>query len=286
MPAWPRHARYGTRAGQSNGSFLDSALFERQFAAPLEPYQDRVATMIFEFGTIPRSVFGTAGEFAGRLDGFLASLPGGYRYAIEVRNREYLVPGYFAALARHGVAHVFNAWTRMPDLAEQAELPGSVTADFTVVRALLQAGPELRECRLDASRRIGRSGRRTRLPGRPWSGSPIGRGNRAGRPTCSSTTASRGMRRRPSRPWPRPSSPKGVASSGQRRVAGDTARHRLVIRGDRKGRECPLPSAVRGRYDWSIYRTPCAARAPRARAGPVFFAARVGKVLQYRIARI
>jgi uncharacterized protein YecE (DUF72 family) len=140
VPTWPRHARYGTRAGQSNGSFLDSTLFERQFAGPLEPHQDRVATLIFEFGTIPRSVFPSAGEFAGQLDAFLAALPGGYRYAVEVRNPEYLVPGYFAMLARHGVAHVFNAWTRMPPLAAQIELPGAFTTEFTVVRALLHAG--------------------------------------------------------------------------------------------------------------------------------------------------
>jgi uncharacterized protein YecE (DUF72 family) len=140
VAAWPRHARYGARAGEPNGSFLDVGLFERQFAGALEPYQDRIATLIFEFGTIPRSVFATAGEFTGRLDAFLGALPGGYRYAVEIRNPEYLVPGYFAMLARHGVAHVFNAWTRMPELADQAAQPESFTANFTVVRALLRAG--------------------------------------------------------------------------------------------------------------------------------------------------
>lgn len=138
--SWPRHARYGVRAGQSNPSFLDAGLFDRQFAGPLGPYQDRVAAVIFEFGTISRSVFSTAAEFARRLEPFLEALPGGYRYAVEVRNPEYLVPGYFATLTRHGVAHVFNAWTRMPALAAQAALPGASEADFTVVRALLRAG--------------------------------------------------------------------------------------------------------------------------------------------------
>lgn len=140
VASWPHHARYGVRAGQANSSFLNAGLFDRQFADPLGPYQDRVATLIFEFGTIPRSVFATPGEFAGRLDEFLTALPGGYRYAVEVRNPEYLVPGYFATLARHGVAHAFNAWTRMPSLADQLETPGAFTADFTVVRALLRAG--------------------------------------------------------------------------------------------------------------------------------------------------
>ncbi len=137
---WPRHARYGRRAGQANESFLDAGLLDRQFTGPLSPYQDRVATLIFEFGTIPRHVIATAGEFVERLDGFLAELPGGYRYAVEIRNPEYLGPGYFATLARHGVSHVYNAWTRMPDLAAQAALPGSFTGDFAVVRALLRAG--------------------------------------------------------------------------------------------------------------------------------------------------
>ena len=43
-------------------------------------------------------------------------------------------------LASHNVAHVFNAWTRMPALDEQAQLPDAFTANFTVVRALLRKG--------------------------------------------------------------------------------------------------------------------------------------------------
>ena len=69
-----------------------------------------------------------------------APCPAGFRYSVEIRNPEYLSPDYFDMLSAHGVAHVFNAWTRMPELAEQAELPGAFTADFTVVRALLRPG--------------------------------------------------------------------------------------------------------------------------------------------------
>ena len=199
VAAWPGHARYGTRAGQSNGTFLDAGLFERQFAGPLEPYQDRVATLIFEFGTIPRSVFATAGEFAGRLDAFLGALPGGYRYAVEVRNTDYLVPGYFATLARHGVAHVFNAWTRMPALAAQAAMPGSFTADFTVVRRCSgPGGPTSKPS--PASRRIAPSASPTRPRATPSSRSPVGLASPVSRPMCSSTTGSRAMPRPPSKP--------------------------------------------------------------------------------------
>lgn len=134
VATWPGHARYGQRAGKSNESFLDVAHFERGFARPLEPYRDRVATMMFEFGTFPKSLFKTGAEFSARLDPFLAGLPGGFRYAVEIRNPEYLTPDYFAMLAAHNVAHVYNAWTRMPALADQVMLPGAFTADFTAVR--------------------------------------------------------------------------------------------------------------------------------------------------------
>ncbi len=135
---WPGHARHGARAGQPNEHFLDAALFDRTFTRPLAPHRDHAAVLMFEFGTFGKHEFPTGADFLERLDVFLAALPGGWRYAVEIRNAEYLTPDYFAVLSRHNVAHVFNAWTRMPTLAAQIELPGAFTANFTVVRALLQ----------------------------------------------------------------------------------------------------------------------------------------------------
>jgi hypothetical protein len=75
-----------------------------------------------------------------RLDPFLASLPGGFRYAIAIRNPDYLMPDYLGLLSDHNVAHCFNAWTRMPALNDQARLSDAFRAGFTVVRALLARG--------------------------------------------------------------------------------------------------------------------------------------------------
>ena len=47
---------------------------------------------------------------------------------------------YFAVLREHGVAHVFNSWTRMPPIGDQLDLPGSVPGPFLVARALLRPG--------------------------------------------------------------------------------------------------------------------------------------------------
>jgi len=99
-----------------------------------------VAAIIFEFGTFAKIDSATPVIFLGRLEGFLGALPRGWRYAVEIRNHEYLVPDYFSVLSRHNVAHVFNTWIRMLMIAEQIEIPDTFTADFTVVRALLRKG--------------------------------------------------------------------------------------------------------------------------------------------------
>ncbi len=137
---WPAHVRYGQRAGGRNPEFLDAEVLDRLFLRPLEPYRDRVAVLMFEFGAFPRFTFSDPAEFCARLATFLGDLPGGFRYAVEIRNPEFLVPAYFGTLSAHNVAHLFNAWTRMPALGDQIDIPGSFTADFTVARALLSKG--------------------------------------------------------------------------------------------------------------------------------------------------
>jgi uncharacterized protein YecE (DUF72 family) len=137
---FPQHPRYGAQGGTANRSFLDAELLVESFLKPLEPYRGRVRTLIFEFGALAQSSYANVREFAADLDRFLGSLPRSFRYSVEIRNPEFLAPDYFACLARHGVAHVFNAWTRMPELGTQLAMPDAFTTDFTVCRALLRRG--------------------------------------------------------------------------------------------------------------------------------------------------
>ena len=137
---FPVQPRYGSRAGEENPSFLDALLFQNAFLDLLAPYRDRIAVLIFEFGAFGKQLYRDVGAFLERLDPFLALLPRDFRYAVEVRNQEFLCAEYFACLRKHGVAHVFNAWTRMPEISEQMQFPEVYTADFTVARALLRKG--------------------------------------------------------------------------------------------------------------------------------------------------
>ena len=137
---FPTHARYGPRAGMDNESFLNSELLDNALLQLLAPYKNRVPLLIFEFGAFPRRTISSPGEFVTLLDPFLARLPAHFRYAVEIRNPDFLGDEYFGCLRDNGVAHVFNAWTRMPEIGLQIELPDAFTAGFTVSRALLKKG--------------------------------------------------------------------------------------------------------------------------------------------------
>lgn len=141
VPVWPVHPRYGAIAGLANPTFLDSALLGQAFLRALEPYREQVGVLIFEFGTFARKTFGSAAEFVKALDPFLGALPPGWRYAVEIRNAEFLDPFYFHCLRTHEVSHVFNAWTRMPGISEQLAMREPLRcSELLVARGLLKSG--------------------------------------------------------------------------------------------------------------------------------------------------
>ena len=137
---FPDHQRYGPEAGNDNPEFLNSAMLKEMLLRPLLGYRAKTAVLIFEFGTFNQRAFEDLPSFLDRLDPFLSSLPPEFRYAVEIRNPEFLERDYFACLRSHGVAHVYNAWARMPELGRQMAIPDSRTANFAVSRALLRFG--------------------------------------------------------------------------------------------------------------------------------------------------
>ena len=138
---FPNLPRHGAKAGQRNPHFLDADLFNSAFLASCAPHRDKVGLLIFEFSHLHPRDFERGRDFVTALDQFLGLLPPGWQYGVEIRNRGLLQPEYFAMLRQHGVAHVYNNWTRMPSVAEQITLPGSLTSDeFTAARFLLKPG--------------------------------------------------------------------------------------------------------------------------------------------------
>ena len=127
--------------GERNPDWLNPQLFLAEVLDPMrEHFGEHLGPLVFEFQAIGKREGCSPDQFIQALDRFFGALPAGAPYAVEVRNPEFLSPGYFAVLREHGVAHVFNAWTRMPPIGEQLLLHESITADFVVARALLRPG--------------------------------------------------------------------------------------------------------------------------------------------------
>ena len=116
-------------------------LFAREFLKPCEPFRNNVGLLMFEFSRFYPADFARCRDFVEALDGFLSKLPRGWPYGVEMRNRNFLHPDYFATLERHGVTHVFNSWNDMPPVQEQLALPASRTSpDTLAARFLLRPG--------------------------------------------------------------------------------------------------------------------------------------------------
>lgn len=138
--------RFGLRAGKPNENFLNADLFASAFLAPCEPFRKNIGLLMFEFSHFYPTDFERGRDFVEALDQFLSRLPRGWPYGIEIRNRHFLHPDYFAVLSRHGVAHVFNSWGEMPPVGEQLAMAGSVT-NLTLcgARFLLKPGRKYQE---------------------------------------------------------------------------------------------------------------------------------------------
>ena len=147
-------------AGRSPADFfLNAAYATEQVVAPvLEGLGTKAGVILFQFPPLGPPYARTALRFADHLARFLEALPAlpvdaqgrGPRYAVEIRNREFLGPAYATALGARGVVHCLNVHPRMPSLAAQARqiLDGHAVAGIstrpplTVVRWMLHPARE------------------------------------------------------------------------------------------------------------------------------------------------
>jgi uncharacterized protein YecE (DUF72 family) len=103
-------------------------------------FRDHTGPIILEFPPFPRQHRLAPADFHARLDRFLAALPHDFEYAVELRDARLLTPAYRDLLDRHGVAHTYNYWSAMPDLADQAMVVAPEDPPFALVRLLLKPG--------------------------------------------------------------------------------------------------------------------------------------------------
>ena len=93
------------------------------FVGTMQALGDKLAVLTLQFA------YDFTPEKRDELEAFLAALPKGPRYAVELRNRGWLNPELSERLSQHNVALVLQDLHYMPKL-------DWITADFTVIRWL------------------------------------------------------------------------------------------------------------------------------------------------------
>lgn len=141
---FPKHPRYGPRAGKRNEAFLDPWRFEELVGAPMrDAFADHVGPFIIE---VP-PVHGPADPdaFAEAVRAFLDQAPPDLDYAFEIRDTRLFTPRYLSVLRDGGASHVFNYWSRMPTLGAQLDrvervLGASWVGEPLVLRLMIPPG--------------------------------------------------------------------------------------------------------------------------------------------------
>jgi uncharacterized protein YecE (DUF72 family) len=95
---------------------------------------EKLGPLVFQFAHFDRSAFADVTEFLARLVSFLKKLPKDHKFAVEIRNNQWLVPKFADALREHGVVLVLHDLSWMPLPSEYGFDP--ITADWTHIRWL------------------------------------------------------------------------------------------------------------------------------------------------------
>jgi len=94
----------------------------------------KLGPIVFQFPFFNRSIFRDRHEFLDRLVPFLAKLPKSQKFAIEMRNRDWLDAEFADLLRDHRIALVLQDRSFMPSPTELKFDP--ITADWTYIRWL------------------------------------------------------------------------------------------------------------------------------------------------------
>jgi uncharacterized protein YecE (DUF72 family) len=106
----------------------------KQFLDTIDILGGKLGPIVFQFPFFHRSIFRDRHEFLDRLVPFLRALPSAYKFAIEMRNRDWLDAEFANLLRDHKLALVLQDRSWMPSPAELEFDP--ITAEWTYIRWL------------------------------------------------------------------------------------------------------------------------------------------------------
>jgi len=107
-------------ANQPNPNFLNSDLLKK-FLEILQPMGNKLGPVMFQFEYLNKQKMPSLKQFLDLLSQFFAKAPGGYDYALEIRNPNYLTEPLNHFLREYNISPVLMDGYYMPPLTEAVE---------------------------------------------------------------------------------------------------------------------------------------------------------------------
>jgi len=108
----------------------------REFLAAASLLREKLGPLLLQFPYFNRQAFSSGADFLSRIEPFLKKLPEGFRFALEIRNKQWLSPRFADILRTRGVALTLidHPWMARPEQVFGRIDP--FTAGFTYIRFL------------------------------------------------------------------------------------------------------------------------------------------------------
>jgi uncharacterized protein YecE (DUF72 family) len=107
-----------------------------EFVRTMDLLGEKLGPVVLQFPFFDGGAFRGAEEFLGRLRPFLERLPADHKFAVEIRNKEWLDARLADLLREHRVALVLQDQSWMPNALELESRFDPITADWTYIRWL------------------------------------------------------------------------------------------------------------------------------------------------------
>ncbi|MGH9444588.1 MAG: DUF72 domain-containing protein [Terriglobia bacterium] len=117
-----------------NKLILDWERESDEFLGIMELLGEKLGPLLLQFPYLNQEAMPSSDAFLERLARYLERLPRTHRYALEVRNRNWLAQPLLDLLRQHGVALALVDQVWMPTITQLAEKLDVLTADFTYIR--------------------------------------------------------------------------------------------------------------------------------------------------------
>ncbi len=114
----------------------DCATELKEFLQVMDLLGEKLGPLLFQFPYFNRKAFARPEDFLARLAPFLAKLPSGYSFAIEVRNKGWITEGFLDTLRKKKIALALIDHPWMTPINQLVAKFDVVTADFTYLRWL------------------------------------------------------------------------------------------------------------------------------------------------------